>query len=123
MPAPAPHPLGLVVGDQLVDGGRLGDLEQDGLSWRVGAGGDVAEGAGRGAAPTALALHPHAGRHALGARLGEAGDVLGEGEHLGVPLTLLRLVRGGVAWRRGEKRGTGVGSKPSIRGQSQERRV
>jgi len=76
----------------------------------------MAEWAGGGAAPTALALHPHASRHALGARLGEAGDVLGEGEHLGVPLTLLRLVRGGVAWGRGGEKGTRVGSEPSTRG-------
>lgn len=85
----APHPLGLVVGDQLVEGGCFGDLQQDGLGWHVGARGDVAEWAGGGAAPAALALHPHTGRHALGARLGEAGDVLGECQHLGVPLPLL----------------------------------
>lgn len=66
-PPPASHPLGLVVGDQLVDGGCFGDLKQDGLCWCIRAGSDVAEGTGRGAAPAALALHPHTRCHALGA--------------------------------------------------------
>lgn len=101
----ASYPLGLVVGHQLIDGGCSGHLQQDWLGGAVGAGSRVTQGAGRRAPAPALALHADPGCHALGARLGQAGDVLRERQHLGVSLPLLRLVGRGVACQTQTERG------------------
>lgn len=42
----ATHPLRLIVADQLVDGCRFGDLQEDGFSRRIRASGHMAQGAG-----------------------------------------------------------------------------
>lgn len=85
----ASYPLGLVVGHQLIDGGGSGHLQQNWLGRGVRAGCHVTQRAGRGASALALALHADSGRHTLGARLGQARDVLREGQHLGVSFPLL----------------------------------
>lgn len=57
----------------------------------------MTQGAGWGASSLALAFHADSSRHALGARLRQAGDVFWECQHLGVSFPLLWLVRWGVA--------------------------
>lgn len=74
--------VGLVVGHQLVDGGGLGDLQQDGLRLlpalrRPGA--HVTQVTGAGALALTGAVHADAGCHALGPRVQQAGDVGGVG--------------------------------------------
>lgn len=86
------HLVGLVVGHQLVDGRGLGDLQQDGLRLlpalrRPRA--HVTQVTGARALALTGAVHAHAGRHAFGARVQQAGDVGRVGERPRLLVALL----------------------------------
>lgn len=81
--SPSTHLVGLVIGHQLVDGRGLGDLKQDGLGLLPALRRPrthVTQVAGARALALTGAVHAHAGRHALGARVQQAGDVGRVGE-------------------------------------------
>lgn len=77
------HLVGLVVGHQFVDGRRLGDLQQHRLRLLPPAGrprAHVAQVAGARALALAGTFHTHAGRHALGSRVQQTGNVCWVGQ-------------------------------------------
>ena len=86
------HLVSLVIGDELVDGRGLGDVEQDRLSGTCGPRAHVAEVAGQRALALAAAVHAHPRRHALGTRVQQAGNVGRVGERAGLLVALLRLI-------------------------------
>lgn len=103
-----PHLIGLVVGDQLINRSSFGDLQENGLGLLPAlchSRAHVAEVAGAGALALAAAIHPDACRHALGARVQEAGDVSRVGQRPGLLVALFWFFRRWVTWieeRKGE---------------------
>ena len=86
------HLVGLVVGHQFEDGRSLGDLQQDGfglLPPLAHPRAHVAEVTGAWALALAVAVHTHAGRHALRTRVQQTGDVRRVGQRPGLLVTLL----------------------------------
>lgn len=86
------HLIGLVVGHQLVDGRGLCDAQKHRFRLLPPlrcSGAHVAEVAGARALALAAAFHAHAGCHALGARVQQAGDVGWVGQRPGLLVPLL----------------------------------